>query len=92
LLLLSNEYFKIRKIEFSILFFVYMNLVQFQWNDSDGKVISCEEKNEVLNENIEELMALMQNSYEDSILMGVSRESFMKNLRIVLEIFEKNLS
>ena len=69
-----------------------MNLVQFQWNDSDGKVISCEEKNEVLNENIEELMALMQNSYEDSILMGVSRESFMKNLRIVLEIFEKNLS
>ena len=69
-----------------------INLVQFQWNDSDGKVISCEEKNEVLNENIEELMELMQNSYEDSILMGVSRESFMKNLRIVLEIFEKNLS
>lgn len=54
--------------------------MQFEWKDDDNKVISCIEKNKILNENISELSQILQDTYEDAILMGVSKEHFRRNV------------
>ena len=40
------------------------------WYAKNNKVISCDETNKVLNENYEELKTLIQNIYDDAILIG----------------------
>lgn len=53
--------------------------MEFVWTDGEGKKISCTEKNKMLYENMEEILQVLRNSYEDAVLMGVSSESFMSN-------------
>lgn len=55
--------------------------MQYQWIDEEAKIISCTEKNKILNENIKEILDTIQNAKEDAILMGVSEENFTENLR-----------
>ncbi len=41
------------------------------WPQPDGEPVSCREKLEILNENFDELRHVMQDAFEDAILMGV---------------------
>jgi hypothetical protein len=48
-----------------------------RWLQPDGDPVSCRDKLEILNENHEELRHVMQDAFEDALLMGVD-ESFMR--------------
>jgi uncharacterized protein (UPF0335 family) len=48
-----------------------------RWLQPDGTPISCREKLEILDENHEELRHVMQDAFEDALLMGVD-ESLMR--------------
>jgi hypothetical protein len=41
------------------------------WPQADGAPISCREKIKVLEENHAELVQVMQDAFEDAVLMGV---------------------
>ena len=40
------------------------------WKQVDGKPVSCLEKIKVLNENLEEIRAMIADAVEDGVLMG----------------------
>jgi hypothetical protein len=42
-----------------------------RWTQPDGTPVSCREKLEILEENHEELRHVMQDAFEDALLMGV---------------------
>ncbi len=48
-----------------------MSVGQVVWPQSDGQPVSCRDKVEILNENHEELRHVMQDAFEDALLMGV---------------------
>jgi uncharacterized protein (UPF0335 family) len=50
------------------------------WLQADGQPVSCTEKLRVLAENHAELTQVMQDAFEDAVLMGVDPE----NLRAIL--------
>ena len=56
------------------------------WPGADGEPVSCREKVEVLNENHDELRHVMQDAFEDAILMGVD-EAFMR--RAIAELVDE---
>jgi hypothetical protein len=41
-----------------------------RWNSPEGKPIACIEKLKVLNDNYTELQQMMQDAFEDALLMG----------------------
>ncbi|QZA76482.1 hypothetical protein K4H28_08990 [Deefgea tanakiae] len=45
-----------------------------RWVRDDGSVVSCTEKVKVMNENLDELMQMAQDLFEDGLLMEVSEE------------------
>ncbi len=47
------------------------------WPQADGQPVSCRDKVTVLDENYEELRHVMQDAFEDALLMGVD-EAFMR--------------
>ncbi len=49
------------------------------WPQEDGTPVSCRDKLEILNENHEELSHVMQDAFDDAILMGVD-EAFLRSL------------
>ena len=60
------------------------------WKTKDDEVVSCEEKVKVLNENYEEIKTVVQNSFDDAILMGCDEDDF--KLKIVNLIKELDFS
>ncbi len=44
------------------------------WRSPEGKVISCVEKNKVLQENLEEIRQICQDALEDAVLMGCDEQ------------------
>ncbi len=44
------------------------------WRQPDGALVSCEEKLEVLNENLEEIQGICQEALEDGVLMGCDEQ------------------
>ena len=64
------------------------NEKEFLWIDKDKKVISCEETNKVLNENLSEIISLLQNSFDDAILLGCDEDDFKKKIKKLLEGLE----
>ena len=44
------------------------------WKKPDGSLVSCTEKVKVLNENYEEIKNLLQDAFDDAVLMGCSEE------------------
>lgn len=40
------------------------------WRQPDGQPVTCREKIQVLNENLEEIQGMAQDALEDAILMG----------------------
>ena len=61
------------------------NKNQLLWYAKDNKIISCGETNKVLNENYEELKTLVQNIYDDAILIGCDEEDFKKKIKILVD-------
>jgi len=53
------------------------------WLQPDGQPVSCRDKLEILAENYEELRHVMQDAFEDAVLMGVD-EGAMR--RIIAEL------
>ena len=49
------------------------------WPQPDGDPVSCREKIEILDENFDELRHVMQDAFEDALLMGVD-ETAMRAL------------
>ena len=50
------------------------------WVQSDGTPVSCAEKLRVLEENRAELAQMMQDAFEDAILMGVDEARLRETL------------
>jgi hypothetical protein len=48
------------------------------WRMTGGEPVACREKLRVLEENEHELLAIMQDAFEDAVLMGVD-ESFARD-------------
>jgi hypothetical protein len=53
------------------------------WAQPDGTPVSCRDKLEILDENHEELRHVMQDAFEDALLMGVD-EALMR--RVIAEL------
>jgi len=54
-----------------------------QWPGTDGEPVSCRDKLRVLAANYKELAGVMQDAFEDALLMGVD-EAAMR--RILIEL------
>jgi hypothetical protein len=50
-----------------------------QWPGLDGNAVGCREKLKVLAENYEEVSQVLQDAFEDAVLMGV-REDAMRRI------------
>lgn len=55
------------------------------WVDSSGSIVSCTEKLRVNDENLRELRDLMQEAFEDAILMGISSDQFKNYLHHLVD-------
>jgi hypothetical protein len=51
-----------------------------RWRQKDGTPISCREKLRVLGENQAELAQVMQDAFEDAVLMGVDEAAMREAL------------
>ncbi|HUA76181.1 MAG TPA: hypothetical protein VMA86_00840 [Acetobacteraceae bacterium] len=59
-----------------------------RWPQSDGSPVSCREKLKVLAENHAELAQMMQDAFEDALLMGVDEAAMRQVLRGMVEGLE----
>lgn len=50
------------------------------WLQPDGTAVSCREKLRVLAENHAELAQMLQDAFDDAVLMGVDEEAFRRVL------------
>jgi len=50
-----------------------------RWMQPDGTPVACREKLKLLDENFAELAQVMQDAFEDAVLMGVD-EAFLRRL------------
>ena len=64
------------------------NNKEFLWIDKDSKTISCEETNKVLNENLSEIQAIIQNSFDDAVLLGCHEKDFKAKITNFLNNLE----
>ena len=51
-----------------------------QWPGLDGNAVGCREKLRVLAENYAELAQVMQDAFEDAVLMGVTEQAMRQVL------------
>jgi len=65
--------------------------LQLKWFSKEKKVISCDETNKVLNENYEEIKTLIQNAFDDAILIGCDEKDFKEKIKTLLESLEFSL-
>ena len=56
-----------------------------RWTMPDGADVSCREKLRVLEENHTELAQMMQDAFEDAVLMGVDPAAFQQVLRALID-------
>jgi hypothetical protein len=49
---------------------------QVIWRSPEGEIISCFEKNKVLQENLAEIRQVCRDALEDAILMGCDEQQF----------------
>ena len=55
------------------------------WRQSDGKPVSCLEKNKVLNQNIQEIESLCADALEDGVLMGCDAQQIKQALHELID-------
>ncbi|ABI62632.1 hypothetical protein [Granulibacter bethesdensis] len=61
------------------------------WTAPDGAPVTCAEKRRVLAENHRELAQVMQDAYEDAILMGVDPDMFRRSLLDMVQALKSPL-
>ena len=61
------------------------------WIDKKEKIISCDETNKVLNENYDEIKILVQNAFDDAVLIGCDEKDFKKKINDLIESLEFSL-
>ena len=64
------------------------NEKELLWIDKNNKIISCEETNKVLNENFIEVSSVLQNAFDDAILIGCDEEDFKKKIINLIKSLE----
>ena len=65
-----------------------VNNKEFLWIDKNNKIISCEETNKVLNENFIEVSSVLQNAFDDAILIGCDEDDFKKKIINLIKSLE----
>jgi hypothetical protein len=55
-----------------------------KWPGLDGSAVGCREKLRMLTENYDELSQVLQDAFEDAILMGVEEDAMRKVLADVV--------
>ncbi len=55
------------------------------WLQADGSPVSCLEKLRVLEENHTELAQLMQDAFEDAVLIGVDDQAFRDRMHALVD-------
>ncbi len=55
------------------------------WTQADGTPLSCREKIDVLNENIQEIRDLAQDALEDAVLMGGDEKQVRAVLHMIVD-------
>ncbi len=55
------------------------------WRQSDGALVSCEEKLKVLHENLEEIQETCQDALEDGVLMGCDEGQLRRYLHDLVD-------
>ncbi len=54
------------------------------WPGLDGNAVGCREKLKMLTENYEELSQVLQDAFEDAVLMGVNEDAMRQILSAVV--------
>ena len=52
----------------------------FIWRAKDNKIISCDETNKVLNENYNEIKTIIQNAFDDAVLIDCDEKDFKNKI------------
>ena len=58
------------------------------WPGADGQPVACREKLKMLAENHEEARQVLQDAFEDAVLMGVEEEAMRQILRDLVASLE----
>ena len=53
---------------------------KFIWRAKDNKIISCDETNKVLNENYNEIKTIVQNAFDDAVLINCDEKDFKNKI------------
>ena len=55
------------------------------WLRDDNSIVACTEKIKVMQENFEEIQQMMQDAFEDGLLMEVNEAQMRETLKLVVE-------
>lgn len=61
---------------------------QIIWRKPDGSIIACHEKIKVLNENHQELKALLQDVIDDALLLGCGEAEIRDSIQQLLQTIQ----
>ena len=64
---------------------------KFIWRAKDNKIISCDETNKVLNENYNEIKNLIQNAFDDAVLINCDEKDFKNKIIDLVDKIEFSL-
>ncbi|MAI59389.1 MAG: hypothetical protein CMM92_00015 [Rickettsiales bacterium] len=64
---------------------------KFIWRAKDNKIISCDETNKVLNENYNEIKNVIQNAYDDAVLIDCDEKDFKNKIIDLVDKIEFSL-
>tara|TARA_B100001540_G_scaffold64255_1_gene57775 strand:+ start:198 stop:419 length:222 start_codon:yes stop_codon:yes gene_type:complete len=64
---------------------------KFIWRAKDNKIISCDETNKVLNENYNEIKNVIQNAYDDAVLIDCDEKDFKNKIVDLVDKIEFSL-
>ena len=67
------------------------NVDKFIWRAKDNKIISCDETNKVLNENYNEIKTIIQNAFDDAVLIDCDEKDFKNKIIDLVKNIEFSL-
>ncbi len=56
------------------------------WVRDDGSIVACTEKIKVMTDNFDEIAQLMQDAFEDGLLMEVNEQQMRKTLQNLVDV------
>jgi regulator of replication initiation timing len=60
-------------------------MTQIKWVDDAGKLISCTEKIKVMQQNLAELKATLQDILDDGVLMEINENQLKEEMKKIIE-------